>query len=224
MLKVLLKNKLFVSLVDIVPGSGNYKQVSPHMHVPFRSRASAEQIRASQAARARRPRPPAPNVSPAPGDEPRPSSPSPRGRCAWSDGGPAPPPGQRPHGGRRQLARPERRAGLARARLRRARGGPGGGRGCRPRSRPRSRRSGLRQRGRRRPRAARLGAAAGAPPAPRPRARSARRRLWRFVPGPRSVSEATMRRLRRQAGESGAGESVTRDEGGAGGRARRARG
>lgn len=56
------------------------------------------------------------------GTEPRPSSPSPRGWCAWSDGGPAPPPGQRPHGGRRQLARPERRAGLARARLRRARG------------------------------------------------------------------------------------------------------
>lgn len=39
MLKVLLKNKLFVSLVDIVPGSGNYKQVFPHMHVLFRSRA-----------------------------------------------------------------------------------------------------------------------------------------------------------------------------------------
>lgn len=120
MLKVLLKNKLFVSLVDIVPGSGNYKQAFPDMHVPFRSRTRP--VCGADPCATGRPRPPAPNVSPAPGDEPRPSSPSPRGWCACSDGGPAPRPGQRPHGGRRQLARPGRRAGLARARLRRARG------------------------------------------------------------------------------------------------------
>lgn len=224
MLKVLLKNKLFVSLVDIVPGSGNYKQVFPHMHVPFRSRASAEQIRASQAVRARRPRPPAPNVSPAPWDRTAPEQPQPawlvcvvRRRARPAPGTAAP---RWPAAARASRAS----CGSGACSPAPCTGGPGGGRGCRPRSRPRSRRSGLRQRGRRRPRAARLGAAAGAPPAPRPRARSARRRFWRFVPGPRSVSEATMRRPRRQAGESGAGESVTRDEGGAGGRASRARG
>lgn len=217
MLKVLLKNKLFVSLVDIVPGSGNYKQVFPHMHVLFRSRARP--VCGADPCVTGRPRPP-----PAPArSECQPGTVGPNraraapARVVGARGQTAGPPRPRDSG-------PTVAGGSSRVpsvvRVWRVlacavHGGPGRrARLSAPLTAPLTAERPV----------AEGKAAAGAPPAPRPRARSARRRFWRFVPGPRSVSEATMRRLRRQAGESGAGESVTRDEGGAGGRASRARG